>query len=200
VRNVLRAALTCAFVAVIGVSAPAAAAPAGLPSVEQLRQALLTVADMPAGLTLVDSRSGEIRDRDFTAGDRCAGSHEPGEAVTFAAVSFGTAGRGADASVDLMVGATGAENARSIVAATATELDGCPGAEAQPQLIEREPMPALGDASLGVSIATGESRRIRGVLIAQGQVLAYAITSGLDEPASAGIAKTFADRLARHFR
>ncbi|GIE35679.1 hypothetical protein Ait01nite_087240 [Actinoplanes italicus] len=203
-RNVLRAALACAITVAVGLSAPAAAAlpadlPTGLPTVERLRQALLTAADMPAGLTLVGSDSGETQDSDFAVWDRCADGPAPKKPVRFAAVSFGTVGRGADASVELMIGATGEENARSIVAAVAKEIDGCPDAEPQPQLIVREPMPALGDASLGLSIPSDASRRIRAVLIAQGDVLAYAVTTGLGEPASVAIAKTFADRLARHF-
>lgn len=197
----MRNVLTCAVTLVLGLgtAAPAAAAPAGLPGPEQLRQALLTVADLPPGLTLVDSSSGATDDSDFADWDRCGVSRAPEVAVAYAAVEFGTAGRGEDVSISLMIGATGAATGRAIVAANAIEADGCPGVDPAEQAIRREPMPAFGDASLGVTFPTGESRRPRGVLIAQGDVLTYLVATGLDRLTFAALARTCADRLARHF-
>ncbi|MEV4282281.1 hypothetical protein [Actinoplanes xinjiangensis] len=207
-RILLRAALTCAFTMIVGLAAPALAAPAlaapavpaSLPTAEQLRAALLTAAELPGGLSLKDSDSGRIRDSDFAVGDRCADDWPQQETeVAFAVAGFVGDTRQKDVFVGMFLGATGAANGPTIVSQIAAETDGCPGTEATGRQFVRWPLPALGDASLGVITRDLPSRRLRAAVIAQGDVLGYLVTSGLGEREAIALARTWAAKLALHF-
>ncbi|MDI6097394.1 hypothetical protein QLQ12_02105 [Actinoplanes sp. NEAU-A12] len=201
--TILRAALTCTLMVTFGLSAPAAAAPGEPPSADRMRKALLTVDDLPDGMTAGETGTGR-GDNDFSAWNRCKGPQPPaGNDVEYVHAAFSAGGPEA-ASVQTMIGATGSETGRAVVASRADELQRCPAG------MTRWPLPRLGDASVTVVLGSasakdlfgsGEDRTkgVRAAVIAQGDVLAYIVGSELGEAEFTRILQAGARRLARHF-
>jgi hypothetical protein len=173
--------------------APAVAAPAGLPTADRMREALLTLDELPYGLVAGEAGQGS-GDSDFVAWDRCSGADAPENSVEYVHAMF-AGGKGEDGVViAMMIGATGADHGPAVVKSVAEEVDECW------ELMDPLAIPAYGDASTGAvsAPALGESQWYAAV-IAEGDVLAYLTVDGLDRPAFTGIAETFAGKLEQNF-
>ncbi|MEU8656428.1 hypothetical protein [Actinoplanes philippinensis] len=186
-RNILGAVLAGTVAAVVGLSAPAEASP----SFEQLRASLLTAEELPAGLELTGDRQDTTGDNDFSAWDRC--DHDSAtRADDVPAISLRY--EGGDKRVSLFLGAPGAEEAQAIVSSLVDAAQQCPeeewGTLADSLPVTQWLHPRLGDASLVFGHAAA---------IAQGDVLLYFATDGLDEAGFTTLVKAAARKLAEHF-
>ncbi|WP_146246252.1 hypothetical protein [Actinoplanes xinjiangensis] len=186
-RTILRSVLTGVLAVACGLSAPAAASSIDGPSFKQLREALLTAEELPGGMRLVGDDQARGGDSDFAAWDRCDNeSSKAADNVRMISVGY----RKGDRHVGMFLGAPGAEEALAIVAA---KLDGarrCPSTDPEDLPVTQWVHPRLGDASL----VFGHT-----AIIAQGDVLLYFSTRGIDDAGFAALAEASARKLAKHF-
>ncbi|WP_433794923.1 hypothetical protein [Actinoplanes sp. CA-252034] len=189
-RNIIGAVLAGTVAAIVVLTAPAVASP----SFEQMRKALLTAGELPAGLKLIEDRQETTGDNDFAAWDRC--DHETArraDDVRMISMDYATDTAGG-ARVSLFLGAPGAEEAQSIVSSLVDAARRCPeeilGTVADPSPVTQWVHPRLGDTSLVFG---------HGAVIAQGDVLLYFSTDGLDDAGFTTLVEAAARKLAKHF-